>query len=381
MSFVEPRTLVFVISALTALSALILLAMRQSFSPTVRGINSWTTGMWVFLACSLLFNFRETLPPIAGIVLANFLLAVSLIFMVSGLLRYHGRQLTHYLLIGVATLAFTAVIAWFTLVQPNFQFRLAFVSTLIGIILAGLSYLALAGRPLTTGRIVTGAAFLLGTITSFLRSISVVLRLDQPNTFFDLSGFQVLYLGAFNVTFFIGTLGFILMINERLREVLQFNAEHDELSGALNRRAFFERTTTELAASQQLKRPVSVLILDLDNFKSINDNHGHHFGDQVIIDFCNTVRSVLRPGDVLGRYGGEEFVILLPNTTSKTAIEIANRIRTALHVPRNLPPYTASVGVATTLSKVEDTDSLLIRADKALYRAKSQGRDRIEVAN
>ncbi|MAK54552.1 MAG: hypothetical protein CML17_01660, partial [Pusillimonas sp.] len=180
MSFVEPRTLVFVISALTALSALILLAMRQSFSPTVRGINSWTTGIWVFLACSLLFNFRETLPPIAGIVLANFLLAVSLIFMVSGLLRYHGRQLTHYLLIGVATLAFTAVIAWFTLVQPNFQFRLAFVSTLIGIILAGLSYLALAGRPLTTGRIVTGAAFLLGTITSFLRSISVVLRLDQP---------------------------------------------------------------------------------------------------------------------------------------------------------------------------------------------------------
>lgn len=380
MNFIEPRTLAFIISVLTALSALILLAMRQSFSATVRGVNSWTIGIWIFLICSLLFNFRGQLHPLFSVVLANLLLIISLLLMISGLLHYHGRRLRHHGLIGIATVVFTTVIVWFTLIQPNFQFRLVFVAGILAFILAGLGYLALHGRPVTTGRVVTGAAFLLGAVTCFLRALSVTLNFDRPNTFFDLSSLQVLYLGAFSVTFFIGTLGFILMINERLREILQYNAEHDELSAALTRRAFFEKTEAELSNSRKSGKPVSVLILDLDNFKQINDAYGHHFGDQVIVDFCDTVRSVLRPNDVLGRYGGEEFVVLLPETDSGAAIKIAERIRTALHRPRNLPPYTASVGVATTPTEVENTDSLLIRADKALYRAKGQGRDRIEVA-
>ena len=230
MNFIEPRTLAFVISVLTALSALTLLAMRQSFSATVRGVNSWTIGIWTFLICSLLFNFRGQLHPLFSVVLANLLLIISLLLMISGLLHYHGRRLRHHGLVGVATLAFTAVIVWFTLIQPNFQFRLVFVAGLLAFILAGLGYLALQGRPVTTGRVVTGAAFLFG---------------------------------AFSVTFFIGTLGFILMINERLREILQYNAEHDELSAALTRRAFFEKTKAELSNGRKSDNQCPSLFLIL----------------------------------------------------------------------------------------------------------------------
>src|SRR5690606_29349123 len=132
MSFIEPRTLVFLVSLLTALSALILLAMRHSFSPTVKGLSCWTAGTWTFLGCSLLFSFRGMLHPLLDVVLANFLLILSFTLLVKALLNYQGRNLPHTGLIGMAILAFTALVAWFTFVDHNFQLRLVLVSTAVG---------------------------------------------------------------------------------------------------------------------------------------------------------------------------------------------------------------------------------------------------------
>ena len=127
---------------------------------------------------------------------------------------------------------------------------------------------------------------------------------------------------------------------------------------------------------------VSALLLDLDHFKQINDEHGHALGDDVLAALGTTIQAPLRASDFVGRYGGEEFVILLPDTGRQEAEVVAEKIRVAVAsisvsgVPR---PITASIGVAVLPDDAADSVTLLRNADRALYAAKSNGRNRIEV--
>lgn len=123
-----------------------------------------------------------------------------------------------------------------------------------------------------------------------------------------------------------------------------------------------------------------LLMLDLDHFKAVNDTHGHAVGDDVLRDFSARVRSRLRPYDLFGRYGGEEFCVLLPATGAEAAVGVAERIRTSMpREPfRDLPAYTVSIGVAT-LGEHSTLDDLLRESDLAMYQAKAQGRDRVRL--
>ena len=132
-------------------------------------------------------------------------------------------------------------------------------------------------------------------------------------------------------------------------------------------------------------QPAALLTFDLDRFKSINDKFGHPAGDTVLVTFCRLATSQLRPTDLFGRMGGEEFASLLPDTTRQDALQLAERLRAAFEATRHTvaeQPFTAtvSVGVATSDDASFDLSALLVAADQALYRAKALGRNRVELS-
>jgi diguanylate cyclase (GGDEF)-like protein len=171
--------------------------------------------------------------------------------------------------------------------------------------------------------------------------------------------------------------------NEELRAAnnqLAFEASYDELTGSLTRRYFFHRFDQLLEAAQRKNEPMSLIVADLDHFKSINDTYGHAIGDQVLCRFVLVCSSTLRGDDLIGRIGGEEFAILLPGASERDALRVADRIRERCKresLEGSEPPlrFSASFGI----TEWQDADSpmnMVERADMALYRAKRAGRDR-----
>jgi diguanylate cyclase (GGDEF)-like protein len=163
-------------------------------------------------------------------------------------------------------------------------------------------------------------------------------------------------------------------------------ATRDALTGLLNRRVLSTRIEEDLVHHQQTGRPMCVLLFDLDLFKRINDTHGHHTGDVVLQAFAGILQEYCQESIVAGRYGGEEFLAILPQHDLKTAKELAEQIRSACHRITVLNNdnqevnFTTSVGVAL-LKAGENTEGLLARVDDGLYKAKSMGRDLVAVAD
>lgn len=172
--------------------------------------------------------------------------------------------------------------------------------------------------------------------------------------------------------------------HKRMEKKLRHLAATDALTGLANRRQFLEQMILALARHLRHGTPTALLMLDLDWFKQVNDNHGHAAGDAVLKHYAKVIQSSLRNIDLLGRLGGEEFGILLPDTDSIGAYEFAERIRhVAAAQPARLQAkeiaVTFSIGVATFMRHDPSTDVILARADQALYRAKANGRNRVEV--
>jgi len=181
----------------------------------------------------------------------------------------------------------------------------------------------------------------------------------------------------------------ILYLLEQLvaaREALRDQATHDVLTQLWNRVAVMEILNNELARAEREESSVGVLLLDVDHFKSVNDTYGHRVGDDVLREIAEAMRSTTRPYDAVGRYGGEEFLIVLPGCDQVNAISHAERLRKAVSgvsvaTPQGEIRRTASLGVTVGGYGIESDPAVLIKAaDAALYRAKAAGRDRVEFA-
>jgi diguanylate cyclase (GGDEF)-like protein len=177
----------------------------------------------------------------------------------------------------------------------------------------------------------------------------------------------------------------LLMVKDHHVHVYRKQATTDHLTGLCNRRAFLE--AAELMQAHQGKRgePVTLLMFDLDHFKSINDRFGHGVGDSVLRVFAQSVSKSMRTSDIIGRLGGEEFAAIVPESSETTA-PIAERIRAAFEVAGASVDGLAigasvSIGTATSYATVPNIDALIARADAALYRAKHNGRNRVAAAN
>ncbi|MGB2065585.1 MAG: diguanylate cyclase [Marinomonas gallaica] len=168
-----------------------------------------------------------------------------------------------------------------------------------------------------------------------------------------------------------------------LNEKLKYLATRDSLTDVLNRGSFFEAAQQLLVLSQQQTSTASFILLDLDFFKRINDTYGHFIGDKVLIQFTQILQSFLKESDLLGRVGGEEFAIFLPDTKLDAAFQLADEIRqaiskTALEIEGKTVTYTVSLGVESSEPDDQLIDDLFKRADLKLYGAKDKGRDRVE---
>jgi diguanylate cyclase (GGDEF)-like protein len=176
------------------------------------------------------------------------------------------------------------------------------------------------------------------------------------------------------------TLGAVMMVNDELVSRARHAADHDHLTGARSRRAFFELAAREQARAQRRGIPLSLLLFDVDHFKRINDTHGHAAGDRVLVDIVQRTGNIVRAIDIVARLGGEEFAVLLPDTTADTALLVAERLRHGLdnQLKHGLEGagYTVSIGAAT-LHAGESIDAMLSRADAALYAAKAGGRNAV----
>jgi len=174
---------------------------------------------------------------------------------------------------------------------------------------------------------------------------------------------------------------------EESRRALAEQATTDPLTRLANRRAFFDRGNQQLSIARRYKTDLSVLLLDIDFFKKVNDTYGHQAGDDVLIAIANTLTRMTRAEDIVARLGGEEFVVLLPDTNPLGAAVLAERIRAAvaaepISLGGSARSITASIGVASFLIESVDTlDQLLSVADKRLYLAKQNGRNRICVTD
>lgn len=244
------------------------------------------------------------------------------------------------------------------------------VSGLIVIVLTG-PYIAIDSRDLLK----TNLAGLLAVLLAML-----ALSLDP----FDMVGTAVFVVLAVVVSTLLGR---VLEASHRRAFTLELeqhrDARTDSLTGLANRRAMQERGRVELKLAKRAAAPMSVILCDLDHFKNINDKYGHETGDGALMLVANVLRDVLRESDAIGRWGGEEFIILLPNTGTAGAREVAERLRAAIAsatFDSVAEATTISLGVATS-QQVDDPavewDLLLKEADQRLYRAKHEGRNRV----
>jgi len=202
-------------------------------------------------------------------------------------------------------------------------------------------------------------------------------------------GYAIAGVSAFLILNAFTPLGYLWMETTRLQKDMERLSATDSLTGTLNRRAFDELGLVEMERAVRHSLPLAVIALDVDHFKKVNDSFGHSGGDRALVEVAETVRNILRSADVLARVGGDEFVILLPNTSLEGARELAGRLRDRvasleIELRNGRVPVAASFGIAAMgvhplgATSVENWERILERADAALYRAKASGRNRVE---
>jgi diguanylate cyclase (GGDEF)-like protein len=279
-------------------------------------------------------------------------------------------------------------LAWFGMIHPDYRYRVLWGTVIVfaniylnaEVLLKDCLRRASRASAVLLVICMLAAALLVWRNAILWISSEVLTNVAQQspvNTFYVLfSGMQPLF----------ASIGFLLLYGEILQRELRALARVDPLTGVNNRRALDERATELLARAARRGRPLGILMLDADHFKSVNDRFGHSGGDTVLVALVANIRATLREDDVIGRIGGEEFVVLAPDTSLDDALSLAERIRVRIeHEPLQVNGgtlyLTASIGTAVALPGERDMASILRRADAALYAAKRSGRNRVMVAD
>lgn len=318
--------------------------------------------------------------------LSNVAMAASAFLIAGAIIARCGRPVP-YARLGAILIVGLGALLWFMTVQPSLTWRIYAMNFSLGAVcLVVAAELLHVSRKTTFDRLILGASLLIAA-NFIVRTVLIV----------DFSDGYDSYEGLYTSSYWIST-----MLSHALFSVatalcltmaaasdvfatLREEAHTDALSGLLNRRGFEEGARALIGRSHASGAPLSLVLADLDHFKTVNDRHGHAVGDSVIVAFSKLLRTAGPQAGIIGRTGGEEFAVLVPTCDLATARLLAEGLRTALSlgplpgVPTEVGPVTASFGVAS-LAAGEDLGSFLRRADEALYDAKRAGRDCVKLA-
>lgn len=372
------RTLSFVTVFFSALYGvgLLVVAFRHDDQ---RGISLFGQSILVLSAGFLLMGLRGRIPDLLSIVLANSLIVAAFVLFDRAFSTFLKSK-TSGTRIGLPLVALLPfLLAYYTYHTPSVSIRIAIVSLFIGILTGLCAWRIMHGtrNDIPEAKWFLGLPFIISSVFILFRSMWAIDETSLKD-FMSASTIHQLAFLMINLLVLTSSFGLLWLLSARLQRELREQARIDTLTHTHNRRALHEIAPRELARSKRHALPLSVIMSDIDHFKIINDTYGHGTGDLVLTNFAETVQNLLRKQDYLIRYGGEEFLVLLPDTEVTQAELVAEKLRTVIETaPLAEEPQvsaTASFGV-TTLNGNEPWETLISRADAALYEAKSKGRN------
>lgn len=374
-------TLMFMTMVICLGMSIIMFSVHRSFRGEVQGMELWAWSQLAMVMAGLLLASRGTLADVLSVPLSNAALLWAIGLSMIGTQMFYG-QAASWRLFHITWLSCSLGLLWWLVVTPNFSMRVALFS------------FAEAALHTMQFRLVVrnGERHFTSYFFLVLLSIQLALVLTRGvaalvwgSASVDLlksAPLAASYLALSNLVIVLLSVGFLVLAFRRLQLVLERRSTHDPLTGVLNRRGFGEVFQRTQSHARQGDWPLTLLAIDLDHFKAVNDGYGHAIGDRVLVHVVAQVRQALRERDQMARFGGEEFVVLLPGTSIKDAIQVASRIQATLRdAITDLPFCTLSIGVSSESNPLEDFDSLLARADAALYQAKADGRNRIVLSD
>jgi len=348
----------------------------------VSALALWGSGfITASVATTLIIVLRGTIPNFWSIVVGNALLAAAYGILWSGARKFEGKNVP-------IVLALVGVSVWIVAcsIGPIYARPEARATVMAAI---GIVYTLLIVFELWRGR---GdqvwrwpiMVLLLAHAAAVPIHIPVAGALTHPDLS-DPSDLDLLTFAIFEGAFVCICAAYLFggLAKDRIAARYRHASLIDPLTGVANRRGFFETGERVLKRARFARQPTAFIMFDLDRFKSINDRYGHHVGDEVLTEFCRLATSSLRPNDLFGRIGGEEFACLLPITGRRDALRLAERVRTAFAaayhtIGEHKLSVTVSVGVAIADDSSLDLDTLLKHADRALSHAKRAGRNCVQ---
>ena len=355
------------------------------WNPGVPGIPCWVIGNLLYILGFLFLSARATPHPLLTIAFnTSIVMGYYAIYM--GFQAHRRKTATDKALIlsPVFLILFAGAMFYLTYFEENEALR----SFLVTMVIACLSFLIafeIAAIPHSSRVLTSGFAILmtLHGVFNLIRS-TVVLTIPDTAPFLEGGRMAKVTFSESVIIIFVFTLGYVLLILDHLLVRLRQQAEVDYLTDVFNRRSFVRLVEKARAAAGRSGSPLSLITIDIDRFKNVNDTYGHATGDAALQQFSSRITSSLRPGDILGRTGGEEFMVLLPDTKMLDAFDIAERLR--LKIEQSVVEFkkarvnlTISLGVSSASCGEKTFAQMAREGDIALYKAKEDGRNRVAV--